>query len=73
MVHVNRKVDDEDFTRELVSAIESVYCDKDLLWEDSVPEEYSGLEDLGVRSLDIPIHIPEDLDGLSPTSNSFKL
>ncbi|KAL5258407.1 hypothetical protein ACHWQZ_G009044 [Mnemiopsis leidyi] len=57
-----RKVDDEDFTRELVSAIESVYCDEDLLWEDSVPEEYSGLEDLGVRSQDIPIHIPEDLD-----------
>ena len=60
----NRRVEDEDFTREMISAIENIYCEEELLLEDSVPEDYSRMEDLGVRSQEIQIHIPEDINGV---------
>ena len=41
--------------------IESIYCEEDLQLHDSVPEDYVQQGDLGVRSQDITIHIPEDL------------
>ena len=61
---INRRVEDEDFTREIISAIENIYCEEELLLEDSVPDDYSGMEDLGVRNQEIQIHIPEDIDGV---------
>ena len=54
-------MDDEDFTREILHQVETLYCTEESKIEDYVPEGYEELEDIGIRDGDVRIHIPEDL------------